>query len=140
MQSSIKDINERVNLILDLSKTYTGHYWATHPRSAEMIRILTQGEVTKIDLSKAEKVVAGALREWKRMNKTYSIGSTCLLDIKSSNLAKALQVEVDSIVSALVMSKPRVDRGGLMIDIFASGKLISVYTSIIKGKKYENIT
>ena len=140
MRMSVKDTNKRVNLILDLSKTYTGHYWATHPRSAEAIRILTQGEVTKIDLSKAERAVSGALKEWKRMNEVYSIGSACLLEVKSKNLAKALQVEVESDVSALIMSKPRVDRGGLMIDIFANGKLISVYTSIIKRKKYENIT
>ena len=80
------------------------------------------------DVDNAEYAVRGELKRWNKVLEKFTPGAYCKVPCRTNALAEAAGVGLWEKAPAMVISQPRVEKGGIMLDVLIAGQVISFYS------------
>jgi hypothetical protein len=125
---------QRVLLVRKLAKCYNGNYWYSHQKAASYIRIIDGNKFSEENLKNAEWAVRGQLKKWNKVLDKYPSGTMCRVQARTRTLAAACNVQIGAKVPGIVISEPRVERGGIMLDVLVAGVVESRYAQNVTSR------
>ena len=120
-------LRTRVSLVKELAKCYASNYWHSHAKAASYVRNVDGNKYSEKDVENAEYAVRGELKRWNKCLEKFPAGAYCKVPCRSHELAEAAGVKRWEKAVAIVISEPRVERGGIMLDVLIAGKVVGFY-------------
>ena len=121
------ELRSRVALVKELAKCYASNYWYSHAKAASYVRNVDADKYSEKDVENAEYAVRGELKRWNKCLEKFPTGAYCKVPCRSHELAEAAGVKRWEKAVAIVMSEPRVENGGIMLDVLIAGKVVGFY-------------
>jgi len=125
---------KRALLVRSLAKCYTDNYWYSHPKAASYVRIIDGNKFSEENLKNAEWAIRGQLKKWNKVLDKYPSGTMCRVQARTRTLAAACNVQIGAKVPGIVISEPRVERGGIMLDVLVAGVVESRYAQNVTSR------
>jgi len=120
-------LRSRVALVKELAKCYASNYWLSHAKAAAYIRNVEGNKYSEKDVENAEYAVRGELKRWNKCLEKFPTSAYCKVPCRNQELAEATGVKIGEKGIAIVVSEPRIERGGIMLDVLIAGKVIGFY-------------
>lgn len=128
MEAPSEELQTRVALVKQLAKCYADNYWYSHAKAASYVRIIEGEKYSEKDVDNAEYAVRGELKRWNKVLEKFTPGAYCKVPCRSVALAEAAGVGQWEKAAGIVVSEPRVEKGGIMLDVLIAGQVISFYS------------
>jgi|SaaInlStandDraft_2_1057019.scaffolds.fasta_scaffold90726_2 hypothetical protein len=128
MPAPTEELQARVALVRQLAKCYADNYWYSHAKAASYIRLVEGNKYSEKDVENSEYAVRGELKKWGRMLEKFAPGAYCKVPCRTIELAEAAGVSQWEKAVAIVISEPRVEKGGIMLDVLIAGQVVAFYS------------
>ena len=128
MPTPTEELQARVVLVKQLAKCYADNYWYSHAKAASYIRIIEGPKYSEKDVENSEYAVRGELKKWNRVLEKFAPGAYCKVPCRNAALAEAAGVNQGDKAPGIVLSKPRVERGGITLDVLIAGQVVAFYS------------
>ena len=134
MELPSDEMLQRVLLVRKLAKCYTDSYWYSHPKASSYVRVIDGDKFSEENLKNAEWAVRGQLKKWNKVLDKYPVGTMCRVQARNRTMAEACNVKIGAKVAGIVISEPRVERGGIMLDVLVAGVVESRYAQNVTSR------